>query len=184
MISSDRIEGARQAALSRPQISVEGAVLDRFGDVVRADLLLRVEIGDGPRDFQYPVISARAEIQLRHGHFHHAFRIRAELAERLDLARAHARVRASLPFAAETLALNFPHTSHPRADGGGRFGRLVARHFAILHRGHFDVDVDAIEQRAGDAVAVALHLHGRAAAIALRIAEVSARAWMRCHFAR
>ena len=39
-----------------------------------------------------------------------------------------------------------------------------------------DVQVDAVEERAADVGAVALHLHGRAAALALRVTEIAARA--------
>ena len=42
-----------------------------------------------------------------------------------------------------------------------------------LHRRHLDLDVDAVEQRPGDAGAVALHRLAAAAALALRVAKIS-----------
>ena len=54
------------------------------------------------------------------------------------------------------------------------FFRARARDVAIFDRGDFDVQVDAIEERAGDALAIALHLHRAATAFAFQVAEVAA----------
>ena len=56
------------------------------------------------------------------------------------------------------------------------FLRALARDVAIFHRRHFDVEIDAIEQRPGNALPITLHLHRTATAFAFQIAEVSARA--------
>jgi hypothetical protein len=45
------------------------------------------------------------------------------------------------------------------------------------------VDVDAVQERPGDALAVALHLHGGTAALPLQIPKITARTLMRCLFA-
>ncbi len=62
------------------------------------------------------------------------------------------------------------------ANGSGSFLSAFTRDVAIFDGRHFNVQIDAIEQRAGDALAVALHLDWAAAAFALEIAEVTARA--------
>src|SRR6185369_7670581 len=51
---------------------------------------------------------------------------------------------------------------------------------AVFHGGDFNVQIDAIEQRAGDALTITLHLHGPAPAFALEIAEVTARTGIHC----
>ena len=48
------------------------------------------------------------------------------------------------------------------ADVGGAFGGGAAAQLLVLHGGDLDVDVDAVEQRAGDFGDVALD-HGRRA---------------------
>src|SRR3990172_9530379 len=48
---------------------------------------------------------------------------------------------------------------------------------------HFDLDVDAIEQRAGDARSVPCDLIRRAAAAPARVTQISTRAETRCLFA-
>jgi hypothetical protein len=60
----------------------------------------------------------------------------------------------------ETFLLAFPGSHDALANGSGRFLSAFARDVAVFHGRHFDVQIDAIEQRAGDALTVPLHLHG------------------------
>ena len=60
------------------------------------------------------------------------------------------------------------------ADRGGRFFGARAGDVAVFDGGNFDVEIDAVEKRAGDALAITLHLDGTATALALQIAEVAA----------
>ena len=60
------------------------------------------------------------------------------------------------------------------ADFGGRFTGVFAGQFLIAQGRHFDLDVDAVEQRAGDFGAVALDLQRRAGAFLLRVGEIAA----------
>src|SRR5207245_6063445 len=62
----------------------------------------------------------------------------------------------------------FAHDSTGRAVGAGR-------QFLKRHARHFDVQIDAVEQRAADAADIALDLHRVALAGPARIAEVTAR---------
>ena len=65
-------------------------------------------------------------------------------------------------------------------DSGGGFGAVVARLWPGVEggglAGHGQVQVDAIEQRAGQLVAIALDLFRRAAAASAGFAKVSAGA--------
>src|SRR2546422_711401 len=61
--------------------------------------------------------------------------------------------------------------------------RAVVRERAVLHRGHLEVDVDAVEQGSRDAGEVALDAEGPADAIVPRIAEIAAGTSPRCLFA-
>jgi hypothetical protein len=51
-----------------PKSAIESPILDRFADMFAGDLITRLQIGDRARHFQDPVVSASAQIQLRHRH--------------------------------------------------------------------------------------------------------------------
>src|SRR5947208_15916323 len=74
---------------------------------------------------------------------------------------------------------------HPLAHGGyplskctGRFLRPYARHITVPNRWHFDVEIDPIEQRSGNALPISLHLTRPAAALAFQISEITTRTWV------
>ena len=64
---------------------------------------------------------------------------------------------------------------------GGLAG-VFTRQVLVTQGRHFDLDVDAVEQRSGDARAVTLDLQRRADAFLLRIAQKAARIPLRCLF--
>ncbi len=159
--------------------------MDRFADVVGEDVFGGGEVGDGAGDFEDAVVGSGAEVQLGHGHLHHAFGGFIEGAMALEELGGHAGVATDFGIFGEAVTLDDARFFHALADGGGAFaGDSLAGDVPIRHGGDFDVDVDAVEERAGDAVAVALDIVGAAPALALRIAEVAAFAGMRCLFAR
>lgn len=93
-----------------------------------------------------------------------------------DLARAHAGVAVHFRIGVEAGALFLAGVLDAVADGGGGFVGAGARDVAVFDGGDFDVEIDAIEKRAGDALAITLDLDGATAAFAFQIAEVSAGA--------
>ena len=70
-----------------PVGSVEGAVLNGFGDMFGFDLRGRFDIGDSAGDFQDPVVSAGAESLLRHSALQQALTVGGKLAEGANVAR-------------------------------------------------------------------------------------------------
>src|SRR5690606_24399571 len=78
--------------------------------------------------------------------------------------------------------LGLPCLGDPRGDAG----TALAGHGSSVQRGRLagdgQVQVDAIEQRAGKLAAIALNLVWRAAAAATRVAEVAARAGVHCRY--
>src|SRR4051794_25235141 len=97
---------------------------------------------------------------------------------RLDLARAHPGVAVYFYIGVKTTALFFPRALDPLANGAGILFGPCARDVAIFDGGHFDVKIDAIEERPGDTLAVTMNLGRTAAAFAFQVAEVSARTWV------
>ena len=71
---------------SRPIRSIQRPVLDRLCDVLALDLRAGFHIGNGARDFQYPVMRSGAEALLQHGAFQHALAVSTQVAIGADLA--------------------------------------------------------------------------------------------------
>src|SRR5947199_5121565 len=93
-----------------------------------------------------------------------------------EVTRRHARVAVYFRVIAKTLLLKLPCAHNALADGSGSFLSAFAGDVAVLDRGHFNVQIDAIEQWTGDALPISLHLKRSATAFALQVAEIAAGA--------
>ena len=102
------------------------------------------------------MIRPRRKLHLVHRCAHERLASIVQLAELAHNRRAHIRVAgrgvwlgwlAIRPY--EPLPLAFTRRLHPLADGFGRFPQSLVAEFFVFHARHFDVDVDAIQQRAG-----------------------------------
>jgi len=69
----------------------------------------------------------------------------------------------------ESLQLNVSCLVHASTNEVGTFAGVFARQLLIAQAGNFDRDIDAVEQRAGDARTIALDLDRCADAFLLRI---------------
>jgi len=146
--------------------------------VFGGDLVARLQVSDRARHFQDAVVGAGAEIQFGHRDANQLLRLVAELAMLLDLARPHSRVAVDLFVGPEARLLPLTGTPNAIADWGGGFFGARAGDVAIFDGWNFDVEIDAVEQRSGNSLAITLDLDRTAAAFAFQIAEVSARAWI------
>src|SRR5438067_13886800 len=93
--------------------------------------------------------------------------------------RSHPRVAVCLGIVSETRLLSFARGRNAFPNRARRLLRTFARHLAIFDRWHLNVEIDPVQQRAGDALTITLHLARAAAAFALQIAEVTT--WTRIH---
>ena len=84
------------------------------------------------------------------------------------------------PTAGEACALARAGGLNARTDIDGTFANLAVAEFGDRESGRLNVDVDAVEERAADAIAVTLDLRRSAAAFVFRIAELTARAGVHC----
>ena len=139
-----------------PQRAIKGAVLDCFADVLRGDVDLAsgrvrptgglvLQISNGAGDFQDAIISAGAQIEIRHRHADEFLRIRGELTMFLQMTGSHAGIARHFRFVSESLVLDLAGALHALADWGGIFFSALARDIAILDSGHFDVEIDSVE---------------------------------------
>ena len=157
--------GRGQWAL-RPELPVQRAVLDRFGDVLAGDVLRAGQVGNRAGDLQDAVVGAGAEVQIGHGELQQLHRRLIQRAVALQLAAAHAGVAGDLRLVLEPRLLPLARRDDPLANLRGRLAGPLAGDLAELHRRHFDVQVNAVEQRTGDAAQVILNLARRAARFA------------------
>src|SRR6267143_1345926 len=88
--------------------------------------------------------------------------------------RRHAGVTTRLGIAFETVLLTLTRPRNPFANQVGTFLDTLTRHIPIFNRRNFNVQIDAIEQRTGNALTVTMHLHRTATTFAFQIAKVSA----------
>jgi hypothetical protein len=152
--------------------AIQFAITHGLGDVTGANHLRACEIGDGSCDFEHAVIGACGQRQPGHRRFQQLPRRWFRAAIAFDFTRRQPRIGF-----AGALQLPFAAAGHALAHAGAGFGGGVA----VAERGtfdprHVDVQIDTVEQRAGDAGAIAQHLIRRAAAFAGDIAQISAGA--------
>jgi hypothetical protein len=122
--------------------------------------------------------SARREVETADGVFQKGRCGRRGLAVRIDLPASEAGVGFSL-----SCELARPGLAHALPDERRRFAvRGLLQHFR-RHRRDLDLQIDAVEQRAGDPVAITRHLLSGAPAAAARIPVIATGAWPRCLFA-
>src|SRR5437660_9241591 len=86
-----------------------------------------------------------------------------------------ARIAVRLGIVSKSRLLPLARSGYPLTNCTGGFLRPLARHIMVLNRWHFDVEIDPIEQRSGNALPISLHLTRPAAALAFQIAEVATR---------
>lgn len=77
--------------------------------------------------------------------------------------------------AAEPLGRGLPRAHYPVAHRRRRFS-AAGPHFTVAHGRHFDVQIDAVEQRPAEPVAVARDCRQRAGAVMGGVTQVTARA--------
>ena len=136
-----------------------------------------VEVGYGASDFQDSVVGARGESLLLHGALEETFGVRAEFTVGADLASGHLGVGKHLVAGfVETMALPVTSGEDACPDFGGSFSGRTATQFFVLNGRHLYMDIDAVEERAGDFSHVALNHRRRAHALAGFVVEVAAGA--------
>ena len=101
-------------------------------------------------------MGAGGEAHFFKGVFHQLFALFVQRAAGRQLAGGHVGVAGRVR-AGEAAALDIPGGDHPGADRGAVLGLRLAAHGFVFHRGHPHMEVDAVQQRAGDAGDVFFH---------------------------
>lgn len=127
------------------------------------DLLAAFQVGDGAGHLEDAVVGAGRETEAVGYHLQHPVAVGVQFAEFLDEARRHLGIAMDFG-AAVALLLNMAGALDPPGDVGRTFRLAAISKIAILDRRHLDVDVDAVQQRAGNAGTVAVDGDGGAGA--------------------
>ena len=83
-----------------------------------------------------------------------------------DRARSHARIAGYLIVETKSRLLSLAGGAHSFPDRGGGFPWTVARDMAVVDRRDFDMQINPVEERAGNALPITLHLDRAATAFA------------------
>lgn len=136
-----------------------------------------VKIGNGARHLEDAGVSTGRETKTVGDQFQHPVAGRVQLAIFFDETGCHLRV--AVDFCAfVALQLKLSRTLDPPGNRRRPFRLTPVSQIAIFYRRHFNVDVDPVQKRPGDAGTVAMDRDRRAAAGVGRIGQVTARAWV------
>ena len=157
-----------------PQIPIQGAEVDGFEEVVGGNTVMPGEVGEGAGDFEDSIMRTGGEVHVVHGIFEQVAAVVVEVGVGFHDAGRHGGVAPDVGFFGESRGLHGAGGLDAGADGVGRFAGVGAVEVAEVDGRDFDVDVDAVEERAGESLAVGPQLVRGAAALAFRVAEVAA----------
>ena len=132
--------------------------MDGFGDVFGGEVFGAGEVGDGAGDFEDAIVGAGAEVEIGHRELQKFERRVVENAVGFEFPAAHAGVAGDLRFLLETFLLTLARGDDAFADLRGGFAGFAAGDLAEFDGRDFDVQIDAVEQRAGDAAEIILDL--------------------------
>ena len=141
---------------------IEAAILNRLGIMFPSDAVAALHVGNRPGDFQNALIGPRRQLELCICLSEQILRIGVRTAILLDLPRVHLRI-AQDTAVLKAGVLTSSGRIYARADHARRFsGRAVAQ-LGIADFRHLNLNIDPIQQRAGNLCAVSLHLCRRTA---------------------
>jgi hypothetical protein len=139
----------------------------------RLDLLTPHQIRDRPCQLQDAMIRPRRKVELAHRRTDETVACFIEFAEFTHLGHAHIGVADDV-CPGEALQLTLAGGLHPCANGLLRFAQPIAGEFFVIDARDFDVDVNSIQHRAGDAFLIFSNGRGAGAGF-LAITEITAR---------
>ena len=156
------------------------AIAERLGDVDAGDACLAVEIGKRAGDAKCPVIAACAQAERVGGLAQKrapGLVGRGDILEQAPVAMGIG-ARAGMFQRGEALGLNGAGRSDTGAHLGTSFRRRRQHEVGGRDRRHFDLQIDAVEQRPLDARLIALDATAPLSAGIARLAGAAAAAWI------
>ncbi len=151
--------------------------MQRLGDVRRGDRFAARQVSDGAGELEDTVEGARRELEPLGSGAQNRLGGGIYLAVGAHLGWPYLRV-AGDGRTRESFRLHRPRGVHPRTHRRRALALLPIGQLLVLDTRDFDVDIDAVQQRTGEACLVAGGGGGRAGTLAYRVSRVAAGAPM------
>ena len=160
---------------------IEAAILNRLGEMLLADMLGSIEIGDGACNLEDAGVAAGGEAEALGNKFEQAVAGFVRLAMFANEACRHLGVAVDAAVV-EAIFLDGAAGFDSAGNDFRGFGVGTIDEITILHCRDFDLDVDAVKQGAGDLGTVALNDHRRTGTGVGRVGQIAAGTALRVPF--
>ena len=138
------------------------------------DFLRTLQVGNGAGDLEDTTVGTGRELEALHCHAEHVETLGIRLCELMEHTFRHHGVAMDAFERQETFLLNLTGSNDALTNGRRWLAWFHLRQLRKRHRLYLAMDVDTVEQRAGDFVHVTLYLAGSADAMMGGIAIVAA----------
>jgi hypothetical protein len=142
--------------------------------VGRLDTIALLQIGDGARHLENAVVGAGRQTQMVDRPLQEFFALLVDRTVAADVAGGHMGVAEQLGMAFEAGQLSLTGSVDPFAYRGGRLAGRLAHQVVEGDSGDLHVEIDPVEEGAGDTRPVALDRQRRAGAFVMGIAQIAA----------
>ena len=165
-----------------PITSIQRSIPDGFGEVHGLYVLATCQVGDGAGYFQDAAVGSGGEGETLHRHTKHIHASLVWLGEEMNHALTHLGIAVDALIVLVSLGLYLPRLDDTLTNVGtwfarGSFGDVFERNGCYLA-----LDVDAVEQRAGNLVHVSLYLPWSTDTMMGWVAIIAAWTWVHtCH---
>lgn len=152
-ISAQSCRGLHRHPAAGP---IQGAVLDGLRQMPETDLLLRGQVRDGAGHLEQPVVPPRRQPQASDRQPKQFLSIRSQPAVAPDFPRTEVRIGVESRMRLQAPPLPRPRRLHPFPDRCAPFLRRVEGQLGRTHGRDPDLEIDAVQERAGQSGEVPL----------------------------
>ena len=164
-----------------PHPPIETSILNRLRQMLLTDVFRALKIGNGPRHLKDARVAAGGKAEAFGDELEEAVAGFVRLAMFADEARRHLRVAVDAAVA-EAFFLNRSAGFDTQGDDLRCFGVGAVDEIAVFDGRDFDLNVDAVEQRAGDLGTIALNNYRRAGTGVGGVGKIAAGTGVRVAF--
>lgn len=157
-----------------------GAILERFGDLIRPDLRFALQVGYRPRDLEHTMIPTRRKSQANAGALQESTGVTVNGRVRIEPPASSMSVAPNAQIPCVTVSLPGVCCRDARTDRRRPFAGSVAAQLPECKRRHLHVQIDSVCERPGEAAAVTTGVGWRARAERPCVSGVAAGTGIRC----
>jgi len=134
---------------------IQASILNRFADMARGQLRHAGKVGDGSRDLQYAMVGPRRESETRHRLTKYRLDRLTQPTVTSQVSGAHVSIGVHAPLLPEASSLDCSSVLDTAPDSGAGFSALRAGQIPVGYRRYLEMNIDPIEQWAGNSGSVA-----------------------------